>query len=653
MSRVALAGHLLQAATFGALSTWLWPRFGPAAITTGLCAAMQLVGMAGVWRQEPTWIRRTSTLTLVGVAVLMGFFVQASLHLMTRFGDDARATGHNAMGALLLALPWVLAFPLWQFFSSRARKGAGAALIMLGFLGPPLLGALADRPVQVWPAQPELSAAAEAAFSRWVGLATPMPRGSGPATVLLTPWVDGEAGPTVRGDGADLGAAIEAALVAMDTPATMGAALVLDLARTSWMGGVAPVGSSGRLHPRGGLSPSVGWRPGRVTSRRVHPRWTVPVTKGKGMPTAFDSVLISASGATLLHRGWSAPPPMDAEAVLATALAGGRMIARNQRADGRFAYTVKGPSGERGGGYNLPRHAGTTWFLARLAARTGDAAVAEAAMRGMAWMRARSTTLPDGSAHFSDRRRGDGKVWAGTTALAALAAAVLDDPLAGPWGHFLANSVDGRGQVRGEMDKQSHAFPEQVQNPYGQGQVTLALAALVAAGHEDLRPALVRAADFLEGDYAPLGGNRLVTLDDHWACISAQAATELLGRRTGGTGVCRAYLRDNALRIPSPDRGIQPMAGPAGGAAEAVVAAAWLFPEEDFPREKHRQHALAYGELFLENLYQPTDAPFLGQPASLLGGFRDSPNRLDVRMDAVQHIGCALLGIEALLKQRS
>ena len=556
MKRTVVVGHVLQAAIFGALAAWLWPRFGPTAITASLCAALQILGAIGAGRGQDRLIRRASALTLVGVAVLMGFFVQAGLHLMTRFGDDARITGQGALGALALALPWVLAFPLWQFLASRARRGVGLALILLGFLGPPLFGAVADRPAQSWPAQPELSAAAEAAFSSWVGpVPVAAPQGEGPATVLITPWNDGQAAPTVRGDGASLGAAIEAAMGRLDTPATMGAALVIDLARTAWRGGVIPVGSGGRLRPNGGLSPSVGWRPGRVGSRAVHPFWTVPIPKGRGMPTTFDSVLVTADGATPLDRSWSAPDKLSAQSLLATALAGGKMIARNQKADGRFAYTVKGPSGDMGGGYNLPRHAGTTWFLVRLSQRTGDASVQAAAERGMAWMRARSTSLPDGSAHFSDQRRHDGKVWAGTTALAALAAAALDDPLAGPWGAFLANSIDDRGQVRGEMDKASHNFPAQAQNPYGHGQVTLALAALVRAGHDELRPALERAADFLEGDYAPLAGNRLITLDDHWSCISALAATEVLGRRTGGTGVCRAYLEDNARRLPTPPRG--------------------------------------------------------------------------------------------------
>jgi hypothetical protein len=62
-----------------------------------------------------------------------------------------------------------------------------------------------------------------------------------------------------------------------------------------------------------------------------------------------------------------------------------------------------------------------------------------------------------------------------------------------------------------------------------------------------------------------------------------------------------------------------------------------------------RAQALRHGQGFLRNQYKPADSPFLGRPEALIGGFRDTPGRLAVRMDAVQHIGCALLGIEALL----
>ena len=88
--------------------------------------------------------------------------------------------------------------------------------------------------------------------------------------------------------------------------------------------------------------------------------------------------------------------------------------------------------------------------------------------------------------------------------------------------------------------------------------------------------------------------------------------------------------RPTAAAVPPPNR--------------VRVASAYLFPNGPY-----RDLALRYGWLFLRNSYKAADSPFLGRPDSLLGGFRDSLAELDVQVDSVQHIGCALLGIESLL----
>jgi hypothetical protein len=75
------------------------------------------------------------------------------------------------------------------------------------------------------------------------------------------------------------------------------------------------------------------------------------------------------------------------------------------------------------------------------------------------------------------------------------------------------------------------------------------------------------------------------------------------------------------------------------------VAGAYLAPAGPW-----RELALSYGWLFVRNAYRAADAPFLGKPMTLLGGFRDSYGELDVQVDSVQHVGCALLGVEALLR---
>jgi hypothetical protein len=82
--------------------------------------------------------------------------------------------------------------------------------------------------------------------------------------------------------------------------------------------------------------------------------------------------------------------------------------------------------------------------------------------------------------------------------------------------------------------------------------------------------------------------------------------------------------------------------------AEAVIARAEL--DRRAGREgPYRQRALDYASSLLANQYQVSDAPLLGKPAALIGGFRDTPWTLDVQVDAVQHIGCALMGAEQLL----
>jgi hypothetical protein len=646
--RLIGVGNLLQAAAFVALTAWLSPRWMPAGVLMGLAAGLQLVaGLALLLKQHRRAATIASALTLVLVAVLIGLVGHAALHAMTRFGTDAAQIGQFTLLGFLGGVPWFTAWPLWQVLSSRSGAPTGAAALM-AVLVPIGSGVLLDRPAEEWAAQPEQTDAAAAAWEQWTdGRASAVvPPGDGPAIVLLTPWEGGDPGATVYGSGDNLSAAIHEALAHL--PAHTGEdGLVLDVLRQRFRSGLTPPGSGGGITEQGGVSPSVGWRPAVTQSTRVLPTWSMSQPKLRGAtPARFDSSIASADGARGLTGGWAADTGTDADAMLAAALAGGQFLARHQRPGGRYAYTVLG-NGTLGRGYNLPRHAGTTWFLARLASRTGDAGVARAAAQGMTYIASQTTTLTDGRAFFADPARDDGKVWVGTTALAALAAAELDHPLAEGFGRFLADAIDERGQVRGELDRTSGVFPPQNQNPYGQGQTLLALAVLVGEGHEDVRPAALRAAAFSDSGYAPLGAGRLVILDEHWACIAAQAAEESLGT-PAGMGLCRAYLADAASGTPTNGSVLRPLTGPAGGLAEAVVSAAWLQPESDWTDQ-----AIAYGRLFVRSAYTTADGPLLKDPAAMLGGFRDNLLQLDVRMDGVQHIGCALLGIEALLRREA
>ncbi|MEC9388758.1 MAG: hypothetical protein VX944_01665 [Myxococcota bacterium] len=633
--------NLVQAAIYGAGYAWLRERWGlPAGVALG-CCVLQVAAAGALLARRDRWARWASLVCLIGMAALVGMYWSAAQHITEAYGSEARKIGERSLDTLWLSLPWAFFFPAWQ-----ALHGGAKALVapLVALVVPLMLPMAVGDPLNEWPSQPNASEVAEAAFSVWSGEDASIPPGTGPATVLLTAMVDGVAQPSARGDGSTLGEAVERALAQLTPKPASGGALVMDIARVEYpQKSAVPLTNGGGLHATSGVSPVVAWRPNKMGSIRVAPKWVLPRPKlNRGNPTRFDSLLVTADGSRPMTNGWTNGPELTAESALAAALDGGRMLARHQEADGRYAYRVRGPSGRIDNrSYNFPRHAGTTWFLARLAQRTGDPGIIEATQKGLAYMAANTNDLGDGRAYLGDPRRKDGRAWVGTTSLAVLAAVAADHPLALPWGRFIASTVDEAGMVRGEMDRSTRAFVSVGKNPYGQGQTTLAIAALVRAGHDEFIPVLNRLADFMDGDYAPGGVGRLVVLDEHWTCIASLVVKDAIGR-SAGDDICFAYLHKERSKTPDASSRIRPFAAAAGGLAEAVVAAAYL-------DDSHTADALAFGQWFLNSAYASNDASLLPRPAALLGGFRDTPYKLDVQMDGVQHIGCALLGVEALL----
>ncbi len=437
--------------------------------------------------------------------------------------------------------------------------------------------------------------------------------------------------------------------------------------------------------PAGHSVMAPGWdsRPGETTSAvakrivrtQVVPGFAVPTLSAA--PQRVRSTLVrDGADPLLLERDWTPAPPVIAETLTAAIGEGAAFLARNLQPDGRFTYIVRGPSGTAGPGYNYPRHAGTAWFLARVAA-TGAAqaeVAATAARAALAHLDAVSGSTTDGRAFVLDPTRNDGKAWIGTTALAVLATRSLNEPpaLHEAWARQLIASVGtgsttgcttacgaDNGRVRGEMSTTDYTFLDGDTNSYGQGQVMLALAALAADVQSplsvDAAAALRRASAFVAGETGGYYGTArpLWVGDEHWMCLAAHAirAANRAGvappiDTAGPDGVCAAYVAATALEAPPPGAGMPPTAGPAGGAAEAVVARAWDTGDKGLIRDSRD-----YAALFLASQYQPADIALLPAgptPANLIGGFRDSAYELDVQIDAVQHIGGALLGVLAL-----
>ena len=73
--------------------------------------------------------------------------------------------------------------------------------------------------------------------------------------------------------------------------------------------------------------------------------------------------------------------------VRAAAIAAASYLARGVDGQGRYRYLVDAPTNRTLGGYDWPRHAGATYFLAQAAALSGDASIGQAALRAAAYLR--------------------------------------------------------------------------------------------------------------------------------------------------------------------------------------------------------------------------------------------------------------------------
>ncbi|MDP2309748.1 MAG: hypothetical protein Q8P18_27255 [Pseudomonadota bacterium] len=629
--------HLAQAAVYAGAAWELSHRWN---VDAGLIAAAAAVQVLGVARR-PRWEAWIHLVSLALVLAVYGRFAAVALHVERVFGPMTGQQSISLLGGSVLALPWVLGFPLtrlWQTRGSGSGPGKMAAVLPLALL--PAIGGLV--PSSTHPDSERVPDVAGALWGRWSGAepeALATLHLAPAARVRVTPLRAGIPGDPVTVTGADLADAIPSRAPGVRD------ALLVDIAVRALPASLARPGTDapGASDAR---SPALLAR--SLSRAELLPGFFAPVARAP--TTRWRSALVSAGGVVELERGWApGPGTFDTETVDTAIHAAVAHLARGQSSDGRFTYIVKGPSGEPGAGYNYPRHAGTAWFLARAWAATGDTTAATAADAALAHLDTTSARTEDGRAYVLDPTRDDGKAWIGTTALGALALTVrrANEPLLRAYVRQLAASVDATGKVRGDMRVRDATFPQQHANAYGQGQAMLALAAAERVGLTEGTAALDRAIRYLEsGDYMG-SANPAATGDEHWTCLAARAIRDVRGV-SAGAGICAAYVASERWGTPTDGGGIVPATGPGAGGAEAVIAHAW-----DNRAPALVEAALSWGRVFLAAQYRAADAPLLGRPEALLGGFRDTVGALDVQIDSVQHIGCALLGAEALTSGRA
>lgn len=217
---------------------------------------------------------------------------------------------------------------------------------------------------------------------------------------------------------------------------------------------------------------------------------------------------------------------IDPDTARRGALAAARYLARNTDSEGRFRYLVEAPTNRPLPGYDWPRHAGATYFLAEAAAASGgDPDISFAALRAAAQLRDHAMVRCGPLRCIGD----DTVVDVGSTALAVMAFVEIArtglDPayalLVRDLAAFLRSQQRPDGELMHQYDRAA-GRPVDVQFLYFTGEAALALsrAHSLLGDPRDLEAATRAVHHLVHGSWN-FFGSRYYWGEEHWTCEAA------------------------------------------------------------------------------------------------------------------------------------
>jgi hypothetical protein len=382
-----------------------------------------------------------------------------------------------------------------------------------------------------------------------------------------------------------------------------------------------------------------------------------------------------------LYRGSPPRPPLSSRALREGALAGGRYLVSKLAPSGRYIYesdlaSGRGTDPRRAHPYSLPRHAGTTYFLAELYRITGEESLREPIERAFAHLvelvekGGCEGTLPSGREFACVVDKGQRVAGLGSSALAVVALVEFKratgdssyDPLARRLSEWILYMQREDGSFAHQYNLPRAERDEEAEMLYFSGEAALALARMHEV-HGDPRylEATERALDWLVGWYDFFAGAFFYG-EEHWTCIAAEAIWPAL-KRDRYRVFCDGYGEFLRLQQPRPaDFPDQPdLVGtygftpfvipnntPAGSRTEAMLSAYLLGLYHGKPSAPLRQQILAAMHFALG---QQVDArgDFWMPGDSAIGAISASPVDPTVRIDMVQHVCSAMIRTAELL----
>ncbi len=359
--------------------------------------------------------------------------------------------------------------------------------------------------------------------------------------------------------------------------------------------------------------------------------------------------------------GATTPDSITPDMLRSAAIDAARFLARGVAADGRFRYLVDAPTNRSLPGYDWPRHAGATFFLAQAADVSHDPALRGAALRAASYLRDHATV--DCGAYRCIGQ--DNVVDVGSSALGLIAmnevARTGLDPTyrarVEELASFLRSQERADGEFMHQYDRRAKK-PIDVQFLYYSGEATLALArAFALTGDAADKDGASRGLAHLVGPAWSFFGDRYYFGEEHWTC---QAMSELWSTAPDAKALsfCERWQAYGRNMMFGPDDTpydadgaygagpvITPRLTPVASRCEAGVATLDAMARAN--SDSREQAALASQlrrslALLLRQQFRPGMTHLFADPAAVAGAFPGSAVDWQLRIDYAQHAGSAM-----------
>jgi hypothetical protein len=276
---------------------------------------------------------------------------------------------------------------------------------------------------------------------------------------------------------------------------------------------------------------------GMMIARRAGQYTPVPVSAMYRFRTDAFVESPDHARALPLTRGIPPAPPLSGTTLREAALAGGRYLVDHLAPNGRYLYEHDLVTGQktdpRSASYSMPRHAGTTYFLAQLYRITKQDWLREPIERAFAHLAQLLEAGHCGAGMPFDcvLDRNESVAQLGSTALTVVALAEYQRatgdarylPLATQLTEFILYMQRPDGSFRHLYDPTKHQADDHAELFYYSGEAGLALARMYAiTGDTRYTRAAERGLDWLVDWYDFFLGGFFYG-EEHWTCIAAEA----------------------------------------------------------------------------------------------------------------------------------